>query len=80
MISGGFPIRMPKRSPAVRMADPEQRNISPQMPTLPPELEARIEAFEIATPTSSFDIASWFWMILLGVALPLALLAIGWWV
>lgn len=48
-------------------------------PGLPPELAARIEAFEHAPPAPSFDAASWVWMILLGVALPLALLAVGWW-
>jgi len=46
---------------------------------LPPQLEARIAAFERAAPTADFDAASWFWMILLGAALPLLLLAIGWW-
>jgi hypothetical protein len=54
---------------------------APQMQHgLPPELEARIAAFENAPPRSDFDTASWIWMILLGVALPLLLLAIGWWV
>jgi len=47
---------------------------------LPPELEARIAAFENAAPRPDFDTAGWFWMILLGVALPLLLLAVGWWV
>jgi hypothetical protein len=45
---------------------------------LPPELEARIAALEKAAPAADFDGASWFWMILLGVALPLALLTVGW--
>jgi hypothetical protein len=48
-------------------------------PPLPPELEARIAALEGAAPRPDFDTASWFWMILLGVALPLMLLAMGWW-
>jgi hypothetical protein len=48
-------------------------------PELPPGLEARIAAFESAAPRPDFDTASWFWMILLGVALPLLLLAAGWW-
>ena len=46
---------------------------------LPPELEARIAAFENAAPRPVFDAASWFWLILLGVATPLLLLAAGWW-
>jgi len=45
---------------------------------LPPELEGRIAAFENAPPPADFDGASWFWMILLGLAIPLALLAVGW--
>jgi hypothetical protein len=49
-------------------------------PILLPELEARIAAFENAPPRPDFDTASWIWMILLGVALPLLLLAVGWWV
>jgi hypothetical protein len=47
---------------------------------LPPELEARITALENAPPRPDFDTAGWIWMILLGVALPLLLLAAGWWV
>jgi hypothetical protein len=72
MISGGSPIRMPKPIPAAPVADP-----APQ--ALPPELEARIEAFERAAPRPDFDAASWFWMMLLGVAIPLLLLIVGWW-
>ena len=47
---------------------------------MPPDLEARIAAFERAAPPGDFDSASWFWIILLGVALPLVLLAAGWFV
>jgi hypothetical protein len=50
-----------------------------QPQALPPELEARIAAFENAPPTSDFDAASWFWMVLLGLLIPLALLIAGWW-
>ena len=70
---------MPKRSPAVPMSDRAESNIPPQATPLPPELEARIAAFESAAPASDFDSASWFWMIVLGVAIPLVLLAVGWW-
>jgi hypothetical protein len=72
-----------KRSPAGPVTDRAQSDIAPPapvpLPALPPELEARIAAFENAAPTSDFDGASWFWMILLGIAIPLALLVVGWW-
>jgi hypothetical protein len=71
MSFGGFPIPMPKRTRAAPMTEPADG--------LPPQLEARIAAFERAAPAADFDAASWFWMILLGVAIPLLLLAIGWW-
>jgi hypothetical protein len=45
---------------------------------LPPELEARIAALERAEPRPDFDAASWVWMVLLGLALPVALLILGW--
>jgi hypothetical protein len=51
----------------------------PASPALAPELDARISAFEHAGPPSDFDAASWFWMMLLGVAIPLLLLIVGWW-
>jgi hypothetical protein len=79
MISGGFPIPMPKRSRAPSMTEPADGNIPPQTPGLPPQLEARITAFERAAPAADFDAASWFWMILLGAAIPLLLLVVGWW-
>ena len=60
------------------MTDPAQGNIPPPAPALPPQLEARIAVVENAAPTSDFDRASWFWMILLGVAIPLVLLVVGW--
>jgi hypothetical protein len=61
------------------MTEPQRQPPAPQAPPLPPELEARIAALEIAAPTAGFDVKSWFWMIILGGVLPLALLAIGWW-
>jgi len=54
---------------------------SPAAPAapLPPELEARIAAFERAAPAPDFDKSGWFWMMLLGVAIPVVLLIAGWW-
>ena len=49
------------------------------MPALAPELEARIAAFEDAAPTGGFGAAGWFWMVLLGVLIPVAMLIAGWW-
>jgi hypothetical protein len=46
----------------------------------PPDLEARIAAFESAAPSRVFDAASWFWIILLGIAIPIVMLAVGWWI
>jgi hypothetical protein len=60
------------------MTDPAALSNPPPAPALPPELEARIAAFEKAAPRTDFDLASWFWMIILGVAVPLALLIVGW--
>lgn len=45
---------------------------------LPPELEARIRALEQQASPVDFDAWSWFWMLLLGAALPAALLLVGW--
>jgi len=46
---------------------------------LDPELERRIAALESGGETGAdFDAASWVWMILLGVVLPVALLLWGW--
>jgi hypothetical protein len=61
------------------MTDPAQGNTLSQAPVLAPQLEARIAVVESAAPQSDFDASSWFWMILLGVAIPLILLAVGWW-
>lgn len=46
---------------------------------LPPGLKERIEALEShARQESDFDATSWAWLILLGIAVPLALLIWGW--
>ena len=82
MISGGFRTPTPKRSRAATVAD-SAKHFRPAQPPLPADLEARIAAFEnisaVETTAADFDGASWFWMIVLGAALPLALLIAGWW-
>ncbi len=46
---------------------------------LEPELERRVCALEAgADAGSDFDAASWFWMLLLGIVGPVALLVWGW--
>jgi hypothetical protein len=45
---------------------------------IPPELEARIAALEKADRCEDFDRVSWIWMLLFGIALPIALVCIGW--
>jgi hypothetical protein len=57
-----------------------QDGIAAPASVLAPELEARIAAFENAAPASGFGAAGWFWMVLLGAIIPLALLIAGWWV
>jgi hypothetical protein len=52
---------------------------TPSAAPLPPELEARIAAFERAAPVADFDKSGWFWMMLLGIAIPVVLLVAGWW-
>ena len=47
---------------------------------LPPELEQRIAALErTAEQGRDFDASSWWWLLTLGVLLPIALLCAGWW-
>lgn len=46
---------------------------------LPAELEGRIVGLESgAEAGADFDVASWVWMLLLGVLLPVSLLLWGW--
>ncbi len=52
------------------------------MSDLPPGLEeriARLEGDPQVAVAADFNVASWAWMIALGVVLPAALLAAGWW-
>lgn len=79
MTFGGFRIRTRKRFRAASVIESTDADVSPPAPGLPPQLEARITAFERAPPAPDFDAASWFWMIMLGLAIPLLLLAVGWW-
>jgi hypothetical protein len=60
------------------MSDPAAGNDPLPAPLLPPDLEARLAAFDSAAPAGGFDAASWFWMLLLGVAIPIGLLVLGW--
>jgi hypothetical protein len=46
---------------------------------LAPELEKRIAVVERSASSSDFDRAAWIWMALLGVAIPLLLIVLGWW-
>jgi hypothetical protein len=55
-----------------------QREVAPPPP--PATLEERLAALESGREMGEdFDRPSWFWMILLGVAIPAVLLCIGWW-
>jgi hypothetical protein len=47
---------------------------------LPPELERRVALLEDpAEQGADFDAFSWFWLVFLGVALPVVLILAGWW-
>jgi hypothetical protein len=45
--------------------------------SLPPELEARIAALESAASSTDFDAWGWLWIVLFGIVLPAALIALG---
>ena len=72
MTSGGSPIPTPRPTPASAVADDRGVDTS-----LPAELEARIAA--AAGEDGDFDAVSWAWMATLGLLIPLALVAVGWW-
>jgi hypothetical protein len=42
------------------------------------DLETRLRAFDIRAPQSEFGRSGWFWLILLGIAVPAVLLVVGW--
>jgi hypothetical protein len=46
---------------------------------MPEELERRIEAIERHDLAGDLNRASWFWLLLFGIAIPAALLLWGWW-
>lgn len=45
---------------------------------LPAELERRIRALETGGEGEDFDGSSWFWLIVLGIVLPVLALIVGW--
>lgn len=45
---------------------------------LPDELEARLNVVSAASEDRDFDARSWFWMILLGLVIPVGLIVAGW--
>ena len=74
-----MPIR--RRFRASVLTDHRADERAAQSTALPPELEARVAALESApsgTSGADFDGSSWFWMLLLGIAIPAALLVVGW--
>ena len=77
MISGGSRTPMPRRFLANPLSDPTMRSPR-EAPGLPAELEARVAALETDRAPADFDAICWFWMLLIGIVIPLALLVIGW--
>ena len=68
---------MRRRSRANPLAEPRTDHPA-QASALPQELEARIAALESAAQGADFDLASWIWMILIGIVIPALLLILGW--
>ena len=49
------------------------------MPNLPDELERRLQTLaEESAQGTDFDLASWFWLLLLGLVGPIVLIIAGW--
>lgn len=69
---------MRRHFPANLVTDPGSGGLPKQTPALPQELEARLSALEAGTARADFDGFSWFWMVLLGILLPVVLLVVGW--
>jgi hypothetical protein len=62
-----------------RIVDHPAPSASATREPLDPELERRVAALESgAEAGTDFDAASWFWMVMLGVVVPAALLLWGW--
>ena len=61
------------------MPKPIRITDAPRGGELPAELERRIEAIERDDRAGELTRASWFWLLLFGVAIPAALLLWGWW-
>ncbi len=62
-----------------RSADPPKPAAIPSRERLDPELERRVAALESDTRAGvDFDAVSWFWLVLLGIVGPGALLVWGW--
>ncbi len=60
-------------------ADGRATSASAARERLEAELERRIAALESGTDAGAdFDVRSWFWMVLLGIVGPAALLVWGW--
>lgn len=68
---------MPSRSAASGVTEP---GAPPRAgDALPEALEALLSEVEASAPSADFDARSWLWMLLLGVLLPVGLIAYGWW-
>jgi hypothetical protein len=70
---------MPNPSPTVPGPERPAPDRRAAVAALPAELEARIASLEGAPDGEDFDTASWLWMLLLGVLLPVLAIGAGWW-
>ncbi len=60
------------------VTSPQPRTPHAERPEPSKLLEARLREVEATASPVDFDRVAWFWMILLGIALPLALIVYGW--
>ena len=67
---------MPKPFPVIRVVEDE--NDAADAGSLAAGLEARIAELERSATPADFDPASWVWMGVLGIAVPAALILLGW--
>lgn len=70
---------MPNPSPTIPGPERPQPGRHGAAGALPAELEARIALLERTADAADFDSVSWLLILLLGLLLPVLVIALGWW-